>query len=117
MIENILISNNTVKWKKITINKRMTYSINIFEKSGDMMGNCCSGNHFDGCGNNNRNMIIIFAAIIALILVNILDEDTTDCVGQFFQALGDLMSLTTSCGCVANLSNHYVGNNCACNYY
>lgn len=83
------------------------------------MGNFCNTQSHGGCGCNNRNMIIIFAAIIALILVNVLEDDTTECLGQFFQALGDLLSLSVTGGCFKNFSNKCIGNNtgCGCNCY
>lgn len=86
------------------------------------MGNFYNTQSHGGCecNCNNRNMIIIFAAIIALILVNVLEDDTTECLGQFFQALGDLMSLSVTGGCFNHFSNNCIGNNnsgCGCNYY
>ena len=83
------------------------------------MGNFYNTQSHDGCECNNRNMIIIFAAIIALILVNVLEDDTTECLGQFFQALGDLLSLSVTGGCFNNFSNKCMSNNtgCGCNYY
>lgn len=71
-----------------------------------------SNNNGCGFGYNTNSITIILAAIIALILVNILDDDATNCIGQFLQAIGELMSLSTTNGCFSNFVN-----NCSCNYY
>ncbi|MBQ1275396.1 MAG: hypothetical protein U0L26_00490 [Cellulosilyticum sp.] len=80
------------------------------------MSICCNslqgiGNNGCGCGCNN-SMTIIVAAIIALVLVNILDQDTANCIGQFLQAIGELMDLSATDGCFGNLANNNI-----CNYY
>ena len=80
------------------------------------MGNGCNNIQNilgKNCGyNNTNNSIVIIAAIIALILINILDDDTADCIGEFLQAIGELISLSTTRDCF----NH-LGNNSCCNYY
>ena len=83
------------------------------------MGSFCNTQSNSGCGCHNQNMMIIFAAIIALILVNVLEDHTTECAGQFFQALGDLMSLSVTGGCFNSISNNCISNNggCGCNCY
>lgn len=80
------------------------------------MGNGC--NNFQGvlgtsCGENGvNNTIVIIAAIIALVLINILDDETTECIGELLQAIGELMDLSITRGCFSNLSN-----SSSCNYY
>ncbi|MBP3886138.1 MAG: hypothetical protein J6F30_00580 [Cellulosilyticum sp.] len=80
------------------------------------MGNGCNNIQNilgTSCGYNNaNNSIVIIAAIIALILINILADDTADCIGELLQAIGELMSLSITKGCF----NH-LGNNSCCNYY
>lgn len=78
------------------------------------MGNGCNsiqGIHSCGCNRNANNGAVIIAVIIALILINILDNDTNECVGQVFQSIGDLMQLGGMESCLTNCFN-----NC-CNYY
>lgn len=81
------------------------------------MGACCNNiqnvnNNVCGCGCGRNNCTtIIIAAIIALVLVNVVNEDTADCIGQFLQAIGQLVELSSSGSCFGNLVN-----NC-CNYY
>ncbi len=80
------------------------------------MGNGCNnlqgilGNNC-GCSNTN-NALVLVAAIIALVLINILDEDSTSCIGELLQAVGELMDLSVTRGCFSNL-----GNSSCCNYY
>lgn len=80
------------------------------------MGNGCNNIHnILGTNygyNNTNNSIVIIAAIIALVLINILDDDTADCVGELLQAIGELMDLSTTKGCLNNLCN-----SSCCNYY
>lgn len=80
------------------------------------MGTNCNNlqeilNQNRGCHNVNNTAVII-ASIIALILINILDEETTDCIGAFLQAIGELMQLGLMRGCFDHL-----GNNCCYHYY
>lgn len=81
------------------------------------MGTCCNNNfqgivsHNCGCRNANNTAIII-AAIVALILINILNEETAECVGGFLQATGDLVSL----GVIGNCFNN-VGSCGCCNCF
>ncbi|MBE6022966.1 MAG: hypothetical protein E7231_07000 [Cellulosilyticum sp.] len=77
----------------------------------NVQGISTNGNCGCGCDGNN-SITIILAAIIALILVNILDEDASNCIGQFLQSIGELMALSTTNGCLSN----FVNNSC-CNYY
>lgn len=58
-----------------------------------------SGYHKNLCGCNRNNASIIWAAIIALILVNCLDDECLDNLAAFFQMLGDALALgiTKSC--------------------
>lgn len=64
-----------------------------------------------GCNRNANNGAVIIVAIIALILINILDDDTNECLGQVFQSLGELMQLG---GMERGLTNGFNNN---CSYY
>ena len=70
-----------------------------------IVGNSCNSN-------NINNTVVIIAAIIALILINILDEDATQCIGELLQAIGELMDLSTTRCCLNNF-----GSNSCCTYY
>lgn len=79
---------------------------------------CC--NPLQGIGSQNEcrsngcpnNAAVIIVAIIALILINILDEETSDCVGQAFITIGDLMQLGPLESCLKCMNN-----GARCNYY
>lgn len=78
------------------------------------MANGCNsvqGIHSCGCNRNVNNAAVIIAAIIALILINILDDETNNCIGQALQSIGELMQLGGMENCLTNCFN-----NC-CSYY
>ena len=68
-----------------------------------------------GCNNNwgsrKNNKAVIITALIALVLINILDDDTTECVGQLLQATGELMALGGLDGCLENSCQTPCNNN------
>lgn len=71
---------------------------------------CCNNVQNLGCNNNANNTAVIIAAIIALILINVLDDDTNQCLATVLISIGDLITTGTTKGCLNNLV-------CGCNYY
>lgn len=66
------------------------------------MSNCCNKRV------NNKNILI--AAIIALILINILDTGCIDSLSNLFMSVGDLMQLGNTSSCVTrgnDMENFY----------
>lgn len=57
------------------------------------------------CGSNRSNGNIIWAAIVALILINCLDDDCIQSVAAFLVTVGDAMILGASSNCFGNNYN------------